>query len=77
LRPTTSFLASAHSRRPAGEEARLLILATEIRMTAMPWFVKLAITVAVVWLLASVAMFILFYLGDEQEGGSQLLGLVA
>jgi hypothetical protein len=47
------------------------------RVGEMPWFAKLAITVAVVWLLASVAMVIIFYLGDEQEGGSQMLGFIA
>jgi hypothetical protein len=35
----------------------------------MPWFVKLAITVAVVWLLASVALFLLGLRGEEDEGG--------
>jgi hypothetical protein len=43
----------------------------------MPWFAKLAITVAVVWLLVGVATFIIFYLGDEQGGGSQMLGFIA
>jgi hypothetical protein len=33
----------------------------------MPWFVKLAITVAVVWLLASVAVFVISFLGEEVE----------
>jgi hypothetical protein len=42
----------------------------------MPWPVKLAITVAVVWLLASIATFILFLFGDEQEGGTQVLGFI-
>ena len=38
------------------------------RWIEMPWFVKLAVTVAVVWLLASVAVFVISFLGDEVEG---------
>jgi hypothetical protein len=37
------------------------------RWIGMPWFAKLAITVAVVWLLASVAVFVISFLGDEVE----------
>jgi hypothetical protein len=37
------------------------------RWIEMPWFVKLAITVAVVWLLASVAVFVISFLGEEVE----------
>jgi hypothetical protein len=39
----------------------------------MPWFLKLAITVAAVWLLASVAVFVIDLLGGEEEEGGQLV----
>lgn len=39
----------------------------------LPWFVKLAVTVAVVWLLASIATFIISYLGEETGEGSVAL----
>jgi hypothetical protein len=43
------------------------------RWITVPWFAKLAITVAVVWLLVSVAVFILSFFGEEGEGGELAL----